>query len=79
MGGLVAFELQQWIDDYNLTTFLETGVGAHGYGIEYAQKYPFEKIVSVDIDKVYYERAVNKFKNYKRVEIYYDNSEDFFK
>jgi hypothetical protein len=77
MGGLRTFNLKPWVDEYKIKTFIETGVGAKGNGITHAQKYDFDKILSVDIDKVYYDNAVDKFKGDNRVDIYYNNSKDF--
>jgi len=79
MGGLTKFNLQPWIQDYNIKTFIETGVGHEGNGVAHAQKYDFDKILSVDIDKIFYERAVDKFKNDARVDIHYNDSKLFLK
>ena len=77
MGGLITFDLKDWVKKYNLTTFIETGVGHEGNGVIHAQKYDFKKILSVDIDKVFHARAVEQFKGDDRVDITLKDSKTF--
>ena len=48
MGCLSFFNLQEIIDKYNTTVFIETGLG-YGSGLKYAQQFNFRILVSTEI------------------------------
>lgn len=60
MGVLWFFDLNVFIKKYNTTTFFETGTGG-GTGIEYASRFPFNKIYSCDLVPELIEEAKKKF------------------
>ncbi len=77
MGRLHDFDLQPWIEEYDIENFIETGVGKYGYGLFYAKKFKFKRILSTDIDKIHYKNALKMFKRDSRIQIHFDNSKDF--
>ena len=48
MGELNVFSLDQFINKYNLTSFVETGTG-RGTGLKHAMKYNFKKLYSIEV------------------------------
>lgn len=77
MGSLTTFDLKEYIDKYNIDIFIETGLGAKANGIRYASSYNFKKLYSVDIDKIYFDRALNEFKENSKIELHYKDSSKF--
>ncbi len=55
MGNLREHPIGDWIEQYGLTAFVETGT-YRGVGLYHAQQQPFEKLVSIDINEVWIER-----------------------
>ena len=66
MGQITAFNLEDFIKKYNITHYFETGTG-EGVSLEYASKYNFQKLYSVDLDEELFKRAENRFKNDERI------------
>ena len=56
MGALYAFDLQPYIDKYNLKTYFETGTG-EAISLRHALKYAFSTHISIDIDPDLIENA----------------------
>jgi hypothetical protein len=78
MGQITAFNLQDFIDDYGIKLYFETGTG-EGISLEYALKYKFDKLYSVDIDGELITNAKNKFQNNQNVELIHDYSTNAIK
>lgn len=57
MGALHRFDLQPWIDKYQLDNYVETGFGDLT-SFKHAFKYPFKKFYGVDLDNDWFENAV---------------------
>ena len=57
MGALYAFELQEFIDKYNVKIYFETGTG-EGISLKHALRYQFDELYSVDIDKELIRRSL---------------------
>jgi hypothetical protein len=68
MGNLKHFDLKHYIDFYGIRGFIETGTGA-GASLEYAKKYDFELIYSIEIIDSLYQAAVKKFVDDSRITI----------
>lgn len=49
MGYLNHFNLQKYIDQFDLSVFIETGTAA-GHGIRYALTFPFKSLYSIEYD-----------------------------
>lgn len=49
MGQITAFDLQDFIDAFSLTSYVETGTG-EGVSLDYAIEYPFANFYTIDID-----------------------------
>lgn len=62
MGNLSYFNLQEYIEKYNSEFLIETGT-FKGTAIEYALKFGFKKIFSIELLKKYYDYCSEKFKN----------------
>ena len=63
----------KWLDRYPNDIFVETGSGGGG-GIQYALRYGFKKIYSVEIDEKKYELCSRLFKNNKNVYLHCGDS-----
>lgn len=68
MGWVHHYNLAELVRVHNLEVFVETGIG-NGDGVIEAQKYPFKKILSIEIMPLQVERMKEKFKNDPRVEV----------
>lgn len=77
MGELNTFDLNHYIKEYNLNTFVETGTGM-GFGLSYALTFPFKKIYSIEIMKELYDKNIKKFHSSK-LELINNNSIDGLK
>jgi len=73
MGAISTFDLQEIIDRFNTTVFIETGT-LYGDGITYALKYNFDIIISIEIDKNLAEQAQNRFRSNSNVHIIHGDS-----
>lgn len=62
MGHIDRFDINDLINKYNLKTFIETGTGI-GVSLEYALKFNFSEIYSIEIVTSLYEEAKIKFKD----------------
>ncbi len=78
MGQITAFDLNEYIQKYKIKQYIETGTG-EGVSLEYAQKYEFTSLFSIDIDEELYGRATNKFKNDTRITLINDYSTNALK
>lgn len=76
MGSISCFNINGYIKNYNIETFIETGTGI-GNGLARAAKFKFNRIISTEIVKELYDRCVKRFKNDKRVEIHNLQSSEF--
>jgi len=72
MGLLNTFDLNQYIQKYNTSIFIETGTGI-GQGITYAQSFPFKQLYTIEIIKKLYDENVIKLKDNK-TELILNNS-----
>jgi len=69
MGDLRHFNLNDIITEYNSKYFVETGTYM-GYGVEYAAKYKFKEIYSIELMKDFYDTCCDKFKLDSRIKLY---------
>ncbi len=77
MGVIYFFNLQEFIDIFNLNIFIESGTG-EGDGIDYAIRFSFKKIYSIEyIDEVA-KRAKERFPD-ERVRIIEGDSSTWFR
>lgn len=63
----------KWLYQYLNDILVETGSG-NGGGIQYALKYGFKEIHSIEINKINYDFCVNLFRNNKKVNLYHGDS-----
>lgn len=76
MGAIYNFDLNNWINKYNLSAYIETGAG-YGTSIFNAIKYKFNIILSVEIDKEQTD-FLNKFFRFDpRVRVFNTTSIDY--
>ena len=75
MGVLAFFNLAPYIER-GYTCLVETGTG-FGNGVDYARSYPFEKILSVEIDLDQAKSLSVRYGDDKRIHIYSAFSPDF--
>jgi hypothetical protein len=79
MGVLYAFDLTDIILKYDLEYYFETGTGI-GECLEYALRYPFKELYSVDIDDELIKAARNKFaETDKDLKLFTGTSEDILR
>ena len=76
MGVLSYFNLQDYINKFNISTLIETGSGT-GNGIRYAQKFSFKNIYSCEIDTQQALKLANELISDLRVSILRAKSSDF--
>lgn len=62
MGELNLHDLNKYISKYKCNIFVETGTGK-GFGLQYAMKYKFDRLYSIEIMKELYDFNVKKFNN----------------
>lgn len=67
MGVIYFFNLNDFIQRYKLNVFIESGTG-EGDGIDYATRFPFKKIYSIEYVDEVANRAESRFKD-ERVRI----------
>jgi len=60
MGQITTFDLNTFINKHKIKIYFETGTG-ECVSLEYAHKYNFETIYSVDLDSELYNSAVKRF------------------
>jgi len=65
----------KWLFQYPNDILIETGSGLGG-GIQYALKYRFKEIHSIEINKTNYDYCVRLFENHKNVHLYCGDSID---
>jgi len=68
MGSLSYFNLNDYVNQYNLNGFLETGLG-HGHGIQYATTCNFEICYSIEISKEVIQRYHRMYGNNSKINI----------
>ena len=68
MGTIRAFDLKEYISKYNLKNFIETGT-YYGDGVAYAAQFPFEQIISFEIEPTLFNHCETRFEDDERVEI----------
>jgi hypothetical protein len=73
MGTLDAFNIKQLIEQYGLSTYVETGTGT-GISLQHALLFPFHKFFSVEMDPHLYEQACKY--NAKNMSIKFGKSKD---
>ena len=73
MGELFIHDILNYIARYNLDTFIETGTGK-GTGLNYASKYPFKDLYSIEIIKELYDECVHKFAQDPRIHLINNDS-----
>ena len=72
MGELYIHNLQDYIDKFGLTVFIETGTGK-GIGIYHALKYPFTKLFSIEFIYELWRECADKI-NDSRLQLYRSDS-----
>jgi hypothetical protein len=73
MGNLNIFNINNYIINYNITDFIETGT-AKGHGLEYANTCNFKKLHSVEFSQELYDFCIEKFKSKENIEIIHGTS-----
>ena len=68
MGQITAFDLKEFIENFKTEIYFETGTG-ECVSLNYASKFDFKKLYSVDLDIELYNSAVDKFKLDNRVSL----------
>ena len=68
MGNLLIYDVKHYIEKYGLRAFIETGT-LYGESVEYARKFFFNKIISIEIEEDLATQAASKFSHDKRVSI----------
>jgi len=76
MGAIYNFDLNNWINKYNLSAYIETGAG-YGTSIFNAIKYKFNIILSVEIDKEQTDFLNNFFRFDPRVRVFNTTSLEY--
>ena len=66
MGSLTKHNVQSLVDRHCLVNYVETGTGS-GECLEYAMRFSFEKLYSVEIYEPIYEAAKSKFNSLSRI------------
>lgn len=59
MGELNCHPLQSYINKYGCSVFVETGTGI-GTGLEYAARFPFKKLYTIEYIKELHSKTVNR-------------------
>lgn len=78
MGTIDIFNLNEFVEKYNIKNFIETGT-LHGNGVQFAMRYDFESIHSIEIIEELSIKAKLKFSKEPRVTIHQGNSSDILK
>lgn len=73
MGAIYAFDIEQLIKQYGLSTYVETGTGA-GVSFQHALLFPFHNFFSIEMDPLLYEQMYKY--NAKNVSIKLGRSKD---
>ncbi len=73
MGELYLHNLSHYIEKYKCDQFVETGTGK-GTGLEYACRFNFKKLYSIEYMQELFNICVNKFSKDDRVVLLNDNS-----
>lgn len=73
MGEITSFNLSEFIEKYKIDIYFETGTG-QCTSLEYASKFNFKKLYSVDIDEDLYQSAKNKFIDNEKIVLLNDLS-----
>jgi len=68
MGSLLMYDINKFIGEHQLSSFIETGT-LYGEAIEHVQKTSIENIVSIEIEEDLAEKARQKFLGDPRVKI----------
>jgi len=75
MGQLTAFNLNEFINEFDVKTYFETGTGV-GISLDYANKFNFDKIYSIDIDSELIENSKKKFGSINKINLINDLSKN---
>lgn len=78
MGNLLIYDVQRYIKQYGLSSFIETGT-LYGESVEYARKFLFNKIISIEIEEDLAKQAQSKFSHDRRVSIITGDSSEKIK
>lgn len=73
MGSINKFNLTEYIQKYNSKFFIETGT-YKGYGLEFAKSFPFERLFSIEINKLFHTENLVKFNNDNNVTLINNDS-----
>lgn len=73
MGNLSFHNIQEYIDKYNCSVFIETGTGI-GNGLNQALQFPFEHFYSIEFNSKLYTHCIERFKNESRCILIHNNS-----
>lgn len=68
MGELRHFDLGYYVDTFDIGTFVETGTFT-GSGLAHAAGFNFKKLHSIDVDASWVEKAQQRFKKDKRINV----------
>lgn len=68
MGYVSHYDLNYFITNYKVKNFIETGT-LHGEGVEWARRFSFDKIISIEIEEDLAQNCRDKFSSDNRVHI----------
>jgi hypothetical protein len=75
MGNIAYHNVGEYITNYNLKNYVETGTGV-GECLSYVLQLPFENYHSIEIFNDLYQQAVDKFQPHENCKIHLGNSFD---
>lgn len=68
MGDITIFDINSFLNKYNIKYFCETGT-LHGDAVNFISKFSFDKIISIEIVESLATAAVQRFKHDSRINI----------
>lgn len=75
MGTLKIFNLEKYITEYNIDTFIETGTYL-GDSLDYASKFNFESLYSIELLDEFYNKCCDRFNKNSKIFLIKNNSVD---
>ena len=78
MGQITTFDLNEFINNFNIKNYFETGTGM-SVSLDYAKNFNFNKLYTVDIDGELIDLAKSKYSNDERITFINDYSKNALK
>ena len=75
MGTLRLFDIKNYIEEYEIDTFVETGTYL-GDSLDYATEFNFKELYSIELLDIFFLKCVDRFKSRKNVHLIKNNSID---